>query len=171
MNSRNPYSFLSCRIKREAGTHTKAEVIVMSKASVYFTLGALEDKHNSKAIKRELDTLPGVRSVSISDSSNRVAVDFDTTSCRRRANAGEQSGKSRQRPAAEEPQSKSAAQQQKNSPWPQYQTIGANPMPKDSQPDPKEVRKKKANGQTPLTRENQNQNRNAKKKSIQNNDV
>lgn len=46
-------------------------------------------------------------------------------------------------------------------------------MPKDSQPDPKEVRKEKANGQTPLTRENQNQNqnRNAKKKSIQNNDV
>lgn len=33
MNSRNPYSFLSCRIKREAGTHTKAEVIVMSKAT------------------------------------------------------------------------------------------------------------------------------------------
>lgn len=44
-------------------------------------------------------------------------------------------------------------------------------MPKDSQPDPKEVRKEKANGQTPLTRENQNQNRNAKKKSIKNNDV
>mgnify|MGYP001059335567 CR=1 FL=1 len=44
-------------------------------------------------------------------------------------------------------------------------------MPKDSQPDPKGVRKKKANDQTPLTRENQNQNRNAKKKSIQNNDV
>lgn len=44
-------------------------------------------------------------------------------------------------------------------------------MPKDSQPDPKEVRKAKANGQTPLTRENQNHNRNAKKKSIRNNDV
>lgn len=44
-------------------------------------------------------------------------------------------------------------------------------MAKDSQIDPKSVRKKKANGQTPLTRENQNQNRNAKKKSIQNNDV
>ena len=39
-------------------------------------------------------------------------------------------------------------------------------MPKDSQPDPKTVRKEKAKGQTPLTRENQNQNRNAKKKSI-----
>ena len=51
----------------------------MSKASVYFTLGDLKDKHDGKAIKRELDTLPGVRSVSISDSSNRVAVDFDTT--------------------------------------------------------------------------------------------
>lgn len=51
----------------------------MSKASVYFTLGDLKDKHDEKAIKRELDTLPGVRSVSVSDSSNRVAVDFDTT--------------------------------------------------------------------------------------------
>ena len=36
-------------------------------------------------------------------------------------------------------------------------------MPKDSQPDPKGVREKKANGQTPITRENQNQNKNAKK--------
>ena len=44
-------------------------------------------------------------------------------------------------------------------------------MPKDSQPDPKQVRKAKANGQTPITRENQNQTRNAKKKSIPNNDV
>lgn len=44
-------------------------------------------------------------------------------------------------------------------------------MPKDSQPDPKEVRKKKANGQIPLTRENQNQKENAKKQSIKNNDV
>jgi len=44
-------------------------------------------------------------------------------------------------------------------------------MPKDSQPDKKEDRVKKANGQTPLTRENQNQNRNAKKQSIPNNDV
>lgn len=44
-------------------------------------------------------------------------------------------------------------------------------MPKDSQPDPKGVREKKANGQTPLTRENQNHNRNAKKHSISNNDV
>lgn len=44
-------------------------------------------------------------------------------------------------------------------------------MPKDSQIDKKEARKKKARGQTPLTRENQNQNRNAKKHSIPNNDV
>lgn len=44
-------------------------------------------------------------------------------------------------------------------------------MPKDGQIDKKQVRKKKANGQTPLTRENQNQNRNAKKQSIPNNDV
>ena len=44
-------------------------------------------------------------------------------------------------------------------------------MPKDSQPDKKEVREQKANGQLPLTRENQNQNKNAKKQSIKNNDV
>lgn len=44
-------------------------------------------------------------------------------------------------------------------------------MPKDSQIDPKKVRKEKANGQTPLTRENQNQNKNAKKKSTRNSDV
>lgn len=44
-------------------------------------------------------------------------------------------------------------------------------MPKDSQPDKKQIRKFKCNGQTPLTRENQNQNRNSKKQSIKNNDV
>jgi hypothetical protein len=44
-------------------------------------------------------------------------------------------------------------------------------MPKDSQPDNKKARMEKANGQTPITRENQNRNRNAKKKSIKNNDV
>jgi hypothetical protein len=44
-------------------------------------------------------------------------------------------------------------------------------MTKDSQPDPKGVRDKKAKGQTPLTKENESQNRNAKKQSIPNNDV
>jgi len=44
-------------------------------------------------------------------------------------------------------------------------------MPKDSQPDNKKARKNKSNGQTPITKENQNQNRNAKKKSIENNNV
>ncbi len=44
-------------------------------------------------------------------------------------------------------------------------------MPKDSQPDDKKARVKKAKGQTPITRENQNQGRNAKKQSAPNNDV
>ena len=51
----------------------------MSKASAYFTLGNAAGTHDVKEIKRELDTLPGVFSVSMSDSSNQVAVDFDTT--------------------------------------------------------------------------------------------
>lgn len=44
-------------------------------------------------------------------------------------------------------------------------------MPKDSQPDGKKARMEKANCQTPLTRENQNKNKNAKRKSIRHNDV
>lgn len=54
----------------------------MSKASVYFTLGDSCNKQDAKAIKKELDALPGVRSVSVSDSVNRVAVDFDTSGVR-----------------------------------------------------------------------------------------
>lgn len=44
-------------------------------------------------------------------------------------------------------------------------------MPKDSQVDNKRAREKKANGQTPITRENQNDSKNAKKQSIKHNDV
>ena len=51
----------------------------MSKASVYFTLGHMEDKHSAKEIKQGLDTLPGVTAVSVNDDSCHVAVDFDTT--------------------------------------------------------------------------------------------
>lgn len=51
----------------------------MSKASAYFTLGDFNHKRDGKAVKRELDALPGVLSVSVSGGSNRVAVDFDTT--------------------------------------------------------------------------------------------
>lgn len=51
----------------------------MLKRSVYYTLGDIDDRHDVKAIKRELDTLPGVLSVSISNHSRRVAVDYDTT--------------------------------------------------------------------------------------------
>lgn len=44
-------------------------------------------------------------------------------------------------------------------------------MPKDSQPDNKEARMEKCNGQIPITRENMNKNKNAKRKSIEHNDV
>ncbi len=44
-------------------------------------------------------------------------------------------------------------------------------MPKDSQPDNKKARKQKSRGGPPLTRENQNQSRNAKKQSVPGNDV
>lgn len=44
-------------------------------------------------------------------------------------------------------------------------------MPKDGQPDNKKARKEKAKRQTPITQENQNQNKNAKKQSMKKNDV
>lgn len=44
-------------------------------------------------------------------------------------------------------------------------------MSKDSQPDNKQAKMKKCNGQTPITRENQNQNPNSKKHSVEENDV
>lgn len=44
-------------------------------------------------------------------------------------------------------------------------------MPKDSQPDNKRSRMKKANGQTPITEENHNHNRNTKKQSAKRDDV
>ena len=44
-------------------------------------------------------------------------------------------------------------------------------MPKDSQPDSKKARVEKCNGQTPITRENQTQNRSAKKKYSPNHDA
>ncbi len=50
----------------------------MEKESACFTVGGISGKHDVKEIKRGLDTLPGVLSVSIGDG-GRVAVDFDTT--------------------------------------------------------------------------------------------
>lgn len=44
-------------------------------------------------------------------------------------------------------------------------------MPKDSQPDNKGARRRKAKGQTPLTEENHNQSNNTKKQSAEPNDV
>ncbi len=51
----------------------------MSKASIYFTVNKVDGKHDVKQMKQGLDALPGVISVSVNESTNRVAVDFDTT--------------------------------------------------------------------------------------------
>lgn len=51
----------------------------MPKESAYFTVNNLSGKHDSKIIKQQLDTFPGVISVSVNQQSKRVAVDFDNT--------------------------------------------------------------------------------------------
>jgi copper chaperone CopZ len=55
------------------------------KASAYFTVGDVGGKHHAKEIKRALDALGGVISVSVSRKSGCIAVDYDTTgeSCER----------------------------------------------------------------------------------------
>ena len=52
--------------------------MTMAKANACFTVGGISGKHDVKEIKRELDTLPGVFSVTVSNES-LVSVDFDTT--------------------------------------------------------------------------------------------
>jgi copper chaperone CopZ len=49
------------------------------KASAYFTLGDLGGRHGAKELKRALDMLAGVISVSVSQKSGSIAVDYDTT--------------------------------------------------------------------------------------------
>lgn len=51
----------------------------MAQESAYFTVNKLVGLHDTKNLKKRLDALPGVNSVSISEASNRVAVDFDNT--------------------------------------------------------------------------------------------
>ena len=51
----------------------------MSKASVYFTVNDSNGKHATKELKRALDKLSGVISVSVNENAESVAVDFDTT--------------------------------------------------------------------------------------------
>ena len=58
---------------------TGKELRQMPHSSIYFSVRDLGGAHGSKAVKRELDTLPGVTSVSISQADRCIAVDFDPT--------------------------------------------------------------------------------------------
>ena len=53
----------------------------MAHLSTYISLEAAQDRHDIKQLKRALDTLPGVTSVSISDN-GCLAVDNDSTGVR-----------------------------------------------------------------------------------------
>ena len=50
-------------------------------ASISVSLDRNADRHDVKLLKRELDTLPGVTSVSVS-SGRQLAVDYDATGVR-----------------------------------------------------------------------------------------
>lgn len=50
------------------------------KESVCFTVGDVGGRHHAKEVKRALDALGGVISVSVSRKSGSIAVDYDATS-------------------------------------------------------------------------------------------
>lgn len=51
----------------------------MSKASLYFDVENLNGKHDAAELKRRIDTIPGVISVSVNRENGHIAVDYDTT--------------------------------------------------------------------------------------------
>jgi copper chaperone CopZ len=51
----------------------------MSKNSVHYIVSSALDQRDVKQLKRRLDTLPGVLSVSVGGEENRIAVDYDNT--------------------------------------------------------------------------------------------
>lgn len=51
----------------------------MSKASVYYTVENINNPHDIKRIKNELNMIAGVLSVGVNNDKNSVSVDFDTT--------------------------------------------------------------------------------------------
>lgn len=53
--------------------------IDLAKESAYFKLNDIDGKHDTKELKRELDTFRGVISVSVNKEKNTLAVDFDSS--------------------------------------------------------------------------------------------
>lgn len=56
----------------------------MPKESAYFLVNSIDNKQQIKKIKKDIDTLPGVLSVSVNEQNGRIAVDYDNTGATRR---------------------------------------------------------------------------------------
>ncbi len=53
--------------------------MLMSKQSAYFRIPELSESHDPKDLKKSIDGIRGVISVSVNSSTNKVAVDYDST--------------------------------------------------------------------------------------------
>lgn len=51
----------------------------MSKQSAYFRIPNLDGDRGGQKLKKNIDCIPGVISVSVTAQSNKVAVDYDST--------------------------------------------------------------------------------------------
>ena len=56
-----------------------AEVMNMAQKSLYVEVDKAVGLHDTKLLKRALDSMPGVTSVSIDEQHNNIAVDYDDT--------------------------------------------------------------------------------------------
>lgn len=54
-------------------------MIKVSKQSAYFRVPDLSGDHGSKDLKEKISKIPGIISVSVNSSTNKVAVDYDST--------------------------------------------------------------------------------------------
>lgn len=54
-------------------------MIKMSKQSAYFRVPDLGGDRGGQKLKKDIDSIPGVISVSVTAQSNKVAVDYDST--------------------------------------------------------------------------------------------
>lgn len=51
----------------------------MSKQSVYYSLDDIVTRHDAKALKKGIDQISGVISVSVNTHDKKIAVDYDST--------------------------------------------------------------------------------------------
>lgn len=76
---RGPFFYKPLYMELLAQGNPMDEVITMAHESVYFSVTRIQGSRDAATILKELDTIPGVMSVSVNARRGNVAVDYDST--------------------------------------------------------------------------------------------